>query len=217
LIRLLDILFSGLGLIILSPILFVIAVIIMLDSRGGVFYRQERVGRWGKPFQLYKFRTMRIGSDQQGLLTIGGRDNRITQSGYWLRKYKLDELPQLINVVIGDMSLVGPRPEVERYTHLYTESQRAVLAVRPGITDPASIYYRDENEVLAGAENPEQMYIDVIMPHKLALNKLYIDHVNVANYLKLIFITIFTLFRKRKYEKKSLNYRYYRTGWRLPE
>jgi lipopolysaccharide/colanic/teichoic acid biosynthesis glycosyltransferase len=195
----------------------VIAVIIMLDSRGGVFYRQERVGRWGKPFQLYKFRTMRIGSDQQGLLTIGGRDNRITQSGYWLRKYKLDELPQLINVVIGDMSLVGPRPEVERYTRLYTESQRAVLAVRPGITDPASIYYRDENEVLAGAENPEQMYIDVIMPHKLALNKLYIDHVNVANYLKLIFITIFTLFRKRKYEKKSLNYRYYRTGWRLPE
>ena len=153
--RLLDITASGIGLLLLCPLFFVLAIWIKLDSRGPVFYRQVRVGKGNRDFRIFKFRSMRIGSDKGSLITIGGHDARITRSGYFIRKYKLDELPQLINVFLGDMSLVGPRPEVRRYVDLYTEEQRRVLNVRPGITDPASIKYRNENELLEGADDAE--------------------------------------------------------------
>lgn len=147
-IRFFDIIFSIIGLVILSPIFIVLYLLIRIESKGGGFYSQERIGKNGKPFKLYKFRSMRIGSDKKGLITIGEKDNRITKTGFILRKYKLDELPQLWNVFIGDMSLVGPRPEVKKYTDLYTEEQKQVLQVRPGITDWASIKYVDENKIL---------------------------------------------------------------------
>ena len=150
--RLFDILVSGIGLICLSPLLLIVAIWIKLDSSGPIFYRQVRVGRYNKDFRIFKFRSMRIGSDKGSLVTIGGRDPRITRSGYFIRKFKIDELPQLINVLIGDMSLVGPRPEVRHYVNYWTPEQMHVLDVRPGITDPASIKCRNENELLAQAE-----------------------------------------------------------------
>ncbi len=169
-----DILSSGLGLLVLSPLFVLIALWIALDSGGGVFYKQLRVGRYNKDFKLYKFRSMRVGADKAGLLTVGGRDARITKPGYFIRKYKIDELPQLLNVLKGDMSLVGPRPEVRRYVALYNPQQLQVLSVRPGITDTASIKYRNENELLAAQADPETYYITTIMPDKLRLNLEYI-------------------------------------------
>ena len=157
--RIFDILASFCGLLLLSPLFIVVAIWIKLDSTGPVFYRQIRVGRGNKDFRLFKLRSMSVDSDKKGLLTVGGRDSRITNSGYFIRKYKLDELPQLINVFIGDMSFVGPRPEVRRYVDIYTDEQLHVLDVRPGITDMASIKYRNENDLLEGAENPEEYYI----------------------------------------------------------
>ena len=153
--RLCDIVLSALGLIIFCPLFLVLSIWVALDSTGGVFYRQTRVGRGGRDFKLLKFRSMRIGADKKGLITIGDKDARITKSGYYIRKYKFDELPQLINVLKGDMSFVGPRPEVRKYVDLYTAEQLCVLNVRPGITDPASIQYSNENELLEKAENPE--------------------------------------------------------------
>lgn len=147
--RIFDIVMSGLGLICLSPLFLVLAVWIKCDSAGPVFYRQVRVGRGNKDFRLFKFRSMRPDSDKLGLITVGGHDPRVTRSGYYIRKYKLDEFPQLINVFVGDMSLVGPRPEVRKYVDLYTPEQLRVLNVRPGITSLASIRYRNENEILA--------------------------------------------------------------------
>lgn len=147
-----------------------------MDSRGAVFYKQVRVGRNGQDFWLYKFRSMRTGSDRKGLITIGDRDPRVTHSGYYIRKYKLDELPQLINVFKGDMSLVGPRPEVRKYVDLYSDEQKQVLSVRPGITDLASIKYRNENELLASADNPDWYYQNVIMQDKLKINLEYTKH-----------------------------------------
>lgn len=194
--RLFDIVCSLLGLIILSPLFIIIAISIALSSRGGVFYRQERVGRNNNSFRLYKFRTMKKDADKKGLLTVGGRDPRITAIGYYLRKYKLDELPQLLNVVFGSMSLVGPRPEVRKYVDLYTEEQKRVLLVRPGITDPASLEYFSENELLAASSNPEQTYIQEVMPAKLALNKTYISEAGLLTDLKLIFRTVARIFRK---------------------
>lgn len=188
--RLLDILFSFLGLLVLSPLLLITAIAVMFDSRGGVFYRQLRVGQNGKDFLLFKFRTMRTGADKKGLITVGGRDSRITRVGYYLRKYKLDELPQLLNVLIGDMSLVGPRPEVRKYVDLYNDEQRQVLSVKPGITDYASIEYSNENELLGKSSNPEKTYIEEIMPHKLQLNQRYIQEQGVVTDLKIIFKTI---------------------------
>lgn len=188
-IRLLDILASACGLIILSPLFFILAIWIKLDSKGPVFYKQIRVGRDGKDFPLYKFRSMRVGADKKGLITVGGKDNRITKVGYFIRKYKLDELPQLLNVLKGDMSLVGPRPEVRKYVDLYTEEQRKVLSVRPGITDYASIEYVDENEILGKAEDPDKTYIEVIMPDKIKYNMKYINNRSVWEYLKVIFLT----------------------------
>lgn len=187
--RLFDIVASGCGLLVLSPVLLIVAIWIKLDSRGPVFYRQVRVGYKNKDFRIFKFRSMRIGSDKGSLVTIGGRDPRITRSGYFIRKYKLDELPQLINVFVGDMSLVGPRPEVRHYVDYWTPEQMHVLDVRPGITDPASIKFRNENELMGQTENPEDYYINVIMQEKI---KLYLEYVENASFmydLMLIFKT----------------------------
>ena len=192
-IRFFDILFSLLGILLLSPLFVILCLVICAESKGGAFYIQERIGLNGKPFGLYKFRSMRIGSDSEGLLTIGERDNRITRIGYLLRKTKMDELPQLLNVLKGDMSLVGPRPEVRKYTDLYTEEQRRVLSVRPGITDYASIEYVHENELLSQAEDPERMYIEKVMPDKIKLNMKYLDHYTVGEYFKIIFLTLISL------------------------
>ena len=187
--RLFDITASGLGLLVLSPLFLILAVWIKLDSPGPVFYRQVRVGRGNKDFRLFKFRSMRVGSDKKGLITVGGHDPRVTRSGYYIRKYKLDELPQLINVFIGDMSLVGPRPEVRKYVDLYTPEQMRVLDVRPGITDMASIRYRNENELLEQAADPEQYYRDVVMPDKLRINLEYVADHSFVKDLKIIFMT----------------------------
>ena len=188
-IRLFDILFSALGLIILSPVFVVLYLLIRIESKGGAFYIQERIGKDGQPFGLYKFRTMHIGSDSEGLLTIGDHDNRITHIGYFLRKTKIDELPQLLNVVKGDMSLVGPRPEVRKYVDMYTDEQRKVLSVRPGITDYASIEYANENELLSKTDNPDRVYIEEVMPNKLKLNMKYLEHYTITEYFKIIFLT----------------------------
>lgn len=187
--RLFDILASGLGLIVLSPLFAVLAVWIKADSKGPVFYRQTRVGRDNKDFRLYKFRSMRPDSDKLGLITVGGHDPRVTRSGYYIRKYKLDEFPQLINVFVGDMSLVGPRPEVRKYVDLYTPEQMRVLSVRPGITSLASIRYRNENEILAQAVDPDRCYIEQVMPDKLAIDLEYVNRATFWNDIKLIFST----------------------------
>lgn len=187
--RLFDILASGLGLIALSPLFAVLAVWIKADSKGPVFYRQVRVGRNNCDFRLYKFRSMRPDSDKLGLITVGGHDPRVTRSGYYIRKYKLDEFPQLINVFIGDMSLVGPRPEVRKYVDMYTPEQMHVLDVRPGITSLASIRYRNENEILAAAENPDKAYIEKVMPDKLAIDLEYVSKASLWTDITLIFTT----------------------------
>ena len=194
--RFFDIVASALGLIVLSPLLLVVAIWVKLDSEGPVFFRQVRVGRYNKDFRIFKFRSMRVGSDKGSQVTIGGRDPRVTRSGYFIRKFKIDELPQLINVLVGDMSLVGPRPEVRHYVDYWTPEQMRVLDVRPGITDPASIRFRNENELLAKAKNPEKYYVEVIMPQKI---KLYLDYVNQASFwydLKLILQTFKVIIRE---------------------
>ncbi len=188
--RLFDIFFSSIGIIILSPILLFIGLWVLLDSPGGVFFRQVRVGKNGTNFRLFKFRSMRVGSEAKGQLTVGAADSRITPSGLFIRKYKVDELPQLLNVLIGDMSLVGPRPEVPRYVAMYNAEQRRVLEVRPGITDFASIEYVNENELLAKAAEPEKMYIEEIMPAKLKLNMKYIQEQGLATDFSIIFNTL---------------------------
>ena len=177
--RFADCIIAIIGLIVFSPLLIVIAILIKIDSKGHVFYRQVRVGRCNKDFKIFKFRTMITESDTKGLLTIGGKDVRITRVGYYLRKSKLDELPQLINVIYGDMSFVGPRPEVRFYVNLYREEQKKILKVRPGITDLASIEFRNENELLEDQENPNQYYIDVILPKKISINIKYLENRNL--------------------------------------
>ena len=188
--RIFDIVASGCGLILLSPLFLVLAIWIKLDSKGPVFYRQVRVGRNNMDFRIFKFRSMRDGSDRGSLVTIGGHDSRITRSGFILRKFKLDELPQLINVFAGDMSLVGPRPEVRHYVDFWTPEQMRVLDVRPGITDPASIKFRNENDLLDKAENPEEYYINVIMQEKIRLYLEYVENHNLWYDIRLIFQTI---------------------------
>lgn len=174
--RLFDIVFSAIMLVLLSPILLVITMYVAMDSPGGPFFRQIRVGRHGRNFKLWKFRTMRPMSEASGQLTVGANDMRITGAGKILRKYKLDELPQLVNVLVGEMSMVGPRPEVPKYVAMYNAEQQAVLSIRPGITDEASLSYFEENELLAQSEHPEQTYIQEIMPAKLKLNLEYVRH-----------------------------------------
>ncbi|MDA3912013.1 MAG: sugar transferase [Bacteroidales bacterium] len=192
--RIFDIIVSFIGLLILLPFLLILALAIILDSKGGVFYRQLRVGKNGKPFRIFKFRSMRSGSDKKGLLTVGNADMRITKVGKFIRKYKLDEFAQLINVLTGDMSLVGPRPEVPKYVDMYTTEQKEVLKVKPGITDYASIEYSDENELLAKSENPEKTYIEEIMPAKLALNKKYIENISLKTDIQIIWMTFRKVF-----------------------
>ena len=193
--RLFDIVASGCGLLALSPLFLIVALWVKLDSKGPVFYRQLRVGRHNKDFRIFKFRSMRVGADKGSLVTIGGRDPRVTRSGYFIRKYKLDELPQLINVFVGDMSLVGPRPEVRHYVNYWTPEQMRVLDVRPGITDPASIRYCNENELLEKADDPESFYINVIMQDKIGLYLDYVDNNGFWRDLQLIFSTVFAIFR----------------------
>ena len=188
-----DILFSLIGLICLFPFFIFISFFIFITSKGGVFFVQLRVGKNNKDFKLYKFRTMFLNSDNKGLLTVGNNDERITKLGYYLRKNKLDELPQLINVLNGTMSLVGPRPEVRKYVNLYNSEQKSILDVKPGITDLASIMYFNENEILANSVNPEQTYINEIMPIKLELNKQYINEMSLLTDLKIIFKTFIKL------------------------
>lgn len=194
-IRCFDVLFSLLGILLLSPVFLILYISIRLESKGGGVYRQQRVGRYGKDFFVYKFRSMRVGADRQGLITVGGRDPRITRIGYFIRKYKLDELPQLFNVLKGDMSLVGPRPEVRKYVDLYTDEQRRVLSVRPGITDYASIEYVDENRILGQAEDADKAYVEQIMPDKIRYNMKYIDNRSIKEYFKIIFLTFRSILR----------------------
>ncbi|MBQ1874521.1 MAG: sugar transferase [Paludibacteraceae bacterium] len=193
--RFCDIVFSFIGLLLLSPLFMLVALWIVLDDPGPIFYRQQRVGKEGRDFGLLKFRSMRVGADKQSLITIGDRDPRVTRAGYYIRRYKLDELPQLWNVLIGDMSIVGPRPEVRRYVDLYTEEQRRVLSVRPGITDYASIKYIDENRLLAQSSDPDKTYIEEIMPAKIALNMRYINHPTLGEYVRIIAKTFAKIIR----------------------
>jgi len=192
--RLFDIVASFIGLIILSPFFIIISMLILLSGRGGIFYRQVRVGKDGVDFRIWKFRTMRPDSDKKGLLTVGGKDPRVTRVGYFLRKSKLDEIPQLINVLVGEMSLVGPRPEVRKYVNMYTPDQLRVLDVRPGITDYASIEYRNENELLAKSSDPERTYVDEVMPAKLRLNMKYIEEKSLWTDVKILFRTGWKIF-----------------------
>ena len=195
--RLFDIVASGLGLMVLSPLFLILAIWIKLDSKGPVFYRQVRVGYKNKDFRIFKFRSMRVGADKGSLVTIGGHDPRVTRSGYFIRKFKFDELPQLINVFLGDMSLVGPRPEVRHYVDYWTPEQMHVLDVRPGITDPASIKFWNENELMEKAEDPEKYYIEVIMQEKI---KLYLEYVEKHSFfydLGLIFKTFWVIVKER--------------------
>ena len=197
-IRFFDILFSLLGLLILFPLLVIIYILVIIESRGGGFYIQNRVGKDGRDFKLLKFRSMRTGSDKKGLITIGGRDPRMTKMGFFIRRFKLDELPQLFNVLRGDMSLVGPRPELRHFVDLYTSGQRKVLSVRPGITDYASIEYVDENIILGSAIDPEKVYIEEIMPDKIRLNMKYIQNQNIKEYFRIIFVTFWHIIKKNK-------------------
>jgi lipopolysaccharide/colanic/teichoic acid biosynthesis glycosyltransferase len=187
--RALDIVIALIILVFFLPLGLLISLLIVLETKGGIFYKQERVGLNGKPFGLLKFRSMRPNADRLGQLTVGERDPRVTNIGHFIRKYKLDEFPQFINVLIGDMSIIGPRPEVKKYVDLYTIEQRTILKVKPGITDYASIEYFDESRLLGESENPEQTYVQEIMPAKLILNKKYLDNPTVFHDLKIMWLT----------------------------
>ncbi len=193
--RVFDTCSSLIVLVIGLPIFVLIALAIVIDSRGGIFFRQIRVGKNEQEFGLFKFRTMKPDSEALGQITVGGRDPRVTRVGYWLRRFKFDEFPQLINILIGDMSIVGPRPEVPKYVKLYTTEQKKVLSVRPGLTDYASLEYINENELLEKSSNPNETYINEIMPAKLKLNLKYIDENSLWVDFKLIFMTIAKLFK----------------------
>ena len=192
--RLFDITAAILVLIMGLPFFIIIALLIVIDGKGGVFYSQERIGRYKRSFNLYKFRTMQPGSDSLGQLTIGSKDSRVTSIGYYLRKYKIDEFPQLINIIAGHMSVVGPRPEVPKYVKMYNQEQLNVLKVRPGLTDYASLVYFKENELLGKAQDPENVYIKEIMPQKLALNNKYIKEKGMLTDLNIILKTLLRIF-----------------------
>ena len=204
-IRLFDLFFSFLGVLIASPFLLFIAIAIKLTSRGPVIFSQKRVGKNNNDFNVFKFRTMIINSDNKSLITIGEKDSRITKIGFFLRKYKLDELPQLVNVLVGQMSLVGPRPEVRKYVNLYSESQLKVLNIRPGITDWASIMFRNENDLLEKSSDPELYYMNSIVPEKILLNQRYVAKYNVAEYFKILGITILVIVYPRYISKLLAN------------
>lgn len=193
--RLFDICVSSIVLMLFLPFGILISIAILCESKGGVFYRQQRVGKNGIPFRLWKFRTMRVNADKLGKLTVGMRDPRITRVGYFIRKSKLDEFPQFINVLMGEMSVVGPRPEVQEYVDLYTPEQREVLSVKPGITDYASLEYFKENELLGQSENPRETYIHEIMPAKIALNKKYIANPTLSQDIKIMWLTFLKMIK----------------------
>ena len=193
--RIFDLFFSFLGILFLLPIYIIIAILIKIDSNGDILYKQERIGKNGIPFYVFKFRTMIPNAFSKGALTVGSRDPRVTNIGFYLRKYKLDELPQLFNVFLGEMSFVGPRPEVKKYTDLYNAEQKKVLSVAPGITDYASIKFRNENDLLSESDDPEKLYINQIMPEKLNLNLKYINDNNVFKDIKIIFNTFYTIIK----------------------
>lgn len=192
--RLFDIVFSLALLLLLLPVGFVVSIWIVLDDFGSPFFVQQRVGLGGKNFGLLKFRSMRKNAESKGQLTVGMKDNRITRSGYFIRKYKIDELPQLVNVFLGEMSVVGPRPEVPKYVLLYNEEQQNVLSIKPGITDFASIEYVRENELLSASSDPEKTYIEEIMPAKLELNLKYLREQSFLTDMKIILQTIKAIF-----------------------
>jgi lipopolysaccharide/colanic/teichoic acid biosynthesis glycosyltransferase len=187
--RIFDIIVSIIILLIFLPVGMLLSIWIFLESKGGVFYQQQRIGRFGKPFGILKFRSMRKDAEKLGRLTVG-EDPRITKSGQFLRKFKLDEFPQFINVLKGEMSIVGPRPEVKEFVDLYTEDQQLILNVKPGITDYASVEYFNENELLGKSENPHQTYIDVIMPAKIELNKKYLNNPTIRTDIKIMWATL---------------------------
>jgi len=189
-IRFFDLIISLILIIILFPFFIVIGILVNISSNGPIFFLQKRVGLNNVDFTLFKFRTMYLDSDKTSLLTIGGKDKRITPIGYFLRNYKIDELPQLINVLIGQMSLVGPRPEVRKYVNMYDDSEKEVLSIKPGITDWASIIFRNENELMKKSSNPELYYVDVILPQKIELNNIYVRRKNLVEYFKILFVTI---------------------------
>jgi len=200
-IRVLDVFISVIGILLLSPLLLIIGILIKLTSNGPFLYKQERVGHFNSDFKVFKFRTMKVNSDKLGLLTLGGRDPRVTRIGYFLRKYKLDELPQLFNVLFGQMSLVGPRPEVRKYVDMYTIEQMRVLSIRPGITDWASIEYSDENVILGSVSDPDKMYELEIMPAKIDLNIKYIENKSIKEYFKILYFTFYKIVSKKKNKK----------------
>ena len=196
--RLFDIIISLIVLSVGLPFGILIALVIVIDSKGKIFYKQSRVGRHNVDFPLYKFRTMYSESDRGSLITIGENDTRITKTGLFLRKYKIDEFPQFFNILKGEMSIVGPRPEVRKYVDLYTPEQMKVLSVRPGLTDYASIRYVNENALLAASEDPEQTYIHEIMPDKLALSLKYIEEQSLWVDLKIILKTFAAIVHRSK-------------------
>ena len=193
--RLFDIIVSGTGLVVLFPVLLLISLVIKLDSPGPVFYRGERIGRFGRPFRMFKFRTMCMDAEQRGGSSTAEDDPRLTRAGIFLRRYKLDELPQLINVLSGDMSLVGPRPQVRWAVDLYTAEERELLSVRPGITDYASLRFRNEGEILKGAEDPDAAYLELIAPEKIRLGLEYVRNQSFLGDLKLIAATVGSMFQ----------------------
>lgn len=195
--RLFDIAVSFAILLVFFPLGCVLSICILLESKGGVFYRQERIGQFGVPFYLFKFRTMRPDSDRLGTLTVGMRDPRITRIGYFIRKYKLDEFPQFLNVIRGEMSIVGPRPETREYVDHYTPEQAKILEVKPGITDYASLEYFDENRILGESTNPTETYIHEIMPAKLHLNRKYLERPTLATDLKIMWQTFLKIIKSR--------------------
>lgn len=193
--RIFDILFSFLGLLLFSPILLIIAILIKIESKGSIFYLQTRVGKHNNDFKIFKFRTMKVGSDKKGLLTLGDHDNRVTKVGFYLRKYKLDELPQLINVFLGSMSFVGPRPEVRKYVNHYANEDMVVFNIKPGITDFASITFRNEAELLKSAKDPEAYYIKILLPQKINLHKKYIAEKSLFTDIKIILKTFLAILK----------------------
>lgn len=201
--RIIDFFFSVIAILLFSPFLFLIAVWIKLDSPGPILFRQERVGKLGKPFLINKFRTMIVDAERLGKQLTVGRDPRITRCGTFLRKYKLDELPQLFNIIQGEMSIVGPRPEVPRYVGLYNDQQKQVLSVRPGLTDEASIKYRNENQLLEDAENAEQAYIEKIMPDKLEINQRYIQTLSFKKDFQIVVRTIIAIMERDQHTSKT--------------
>ncbi len=202
--RIFDFGVSLIGILLLMPLFLIISLLILIDSKGGILYKQTRVGLNKVDFKLFKFRTMYGGSDNSGLLTIGDHDKRITRMGFWLRKYKMDELPQLFNILKGDMSFVGPRPEVNKYVQLYDSAQQRVLSVKPGITDWASIQFVNESQLLASSKKPEIYYIETIIPYKIVQNLKYIDHNNLWIDVKIILLTIKSIVFKTKTMKNPL-------------